>query len=333
MRVEGSLCTRFADNLRALMAAYSIWFERCTQLAIEPLGGYVPTLPRAPARTASFLSGGVDGLTTLRVNRLSYPANHPDSVRDCIVLFGANEFETTADGPVPERLEAFERLQARLQALGRAEEFELLPIHTNTRLLSDNYTCWTSVGFGAANAAVAHTLSRRITKALFASQGDGVNPPPGASHPLLDPHFSTAAVQILPAEVPWTRLEKLRLLAGWPAALNLVQPCHYVRIPPKGQINCGRCEKCVRTMLGLICLGKLSEAPAFAEDDVTPAMVRAIPVSNPVKAGLLEQLVVPLEAAGRADLAHEIKRKLLRQRLRRYLGHLKRRLLRRSRAR
>jgi hypothetical protein len=330
LRLAGSLCTRFADNLQSIMAVYAHWFARCSPLAIEPLGGYAPTLPRAPARTASFLSGGVDGLATLRANRLSYRTDHPESVRDCIVLFGANDFETTAEGPVPERLEAFERLKGRLQALAHAEDFELLPVQTNTRLLSGDYACWTSVGFGAANSAVAHALSRRFTKALLASGGDGVNPPAGASHPLLDPYFSTAAVQIQPDQVPWTRLDKLRLLAGWPAALDLMQPCHYTRIPPAGQINCGRCEKCVRTMLGLICLGKLAEAGAFADDDVTPEMVRAIPISNPVKAGLLEQLVDPLEAAGRADLAGEIRRKLLRQRLRRYVGRLKPPWLRRS---
>ena len=47
-------------------------------------------------------------------------------------------------------------------------------------------------------------------------------------------------------------------------------------------------------------------------------------------AGLLQQLVAPLEGAGRVDLAREIKRKLLRQRLRGYGGRLKRRLLRHS---
>jgi hypothetical protein len=333
LRVEGALCARFADNLRAITAIYSRWFARCGTVAIEPLAGYVATVPRTPARTASFLSGGVDGLAALRSNRLSYPADHPDSIRDCIVLFGANDFETTAEGPVPERLEAFERLQNRLQTLARAENFELLPIQTNTRRLSGDYACWTSVGFGAANAAVAHTLSRRFTKALFASSGDGIDPPPGASHPLLDQHFSTAAVQIEPAQLGWLRLEKLRLLADWPAALDLMQPCHYVRIPPAGEINCGRCEKCIRTMLGLVCLDKLSEAGAFADDDVTPEMVSAIPVSNAVKAALLEQLVAPLKAAGRSDLANVIKRKLLRQRLRRYIGRLRPRLRRRSKAR
>jgi hypothetical protein len=331
VRVEGSVCSRFEDGLRAVMAIYSRWFERCAPLVVEPVGGYAPTRPRTPARTASLLSGGVDGLAALRANRLSYPADHPESIRDCILLFGANDFEVTADGPVPERLAAFRRLESRLKSIARAEDFQLIPICTNTRLLSGNYASWTSVGFGAANAAVAHALSRRFTKVLLASGGDGVDPPGGASHPLLDQHFSTAAVHIQHEQASWTRLDKLRLLAAWPAALQVMQPCHYVRVPPAGQINCGRCEKCVRTMLGLICLGKLADAAAFVDDDVTPEIVRSIPVLSPVKAGLLQQLIDPLEKAGRPDLAKEIRRKLRGFRLRQYWSRLKSRLLRRSR--
>jgi hypothetical protein len=298
-------------------------------LSIEPLGGFVPIRARPAARTASLLSGGVDGLTALRANRLAYPADHPESIRDCILLFGANDFESTAEGPVAERLAAFERLEGRLRQLASEEDFSLLAVHTNTRLLSRDYACWASVGFGAANAAVAHVLSRRVSKLLLASDGNGVDPPPGGAHPLLDRYFSTEAVEIWHEHAPWTRFDKLRLLADWPAALRLLQPCHYVTIPPPGQINCGRCEKCVRTMAGLLALGKLKSAPAFPYDDVTADMIRPLPVASPVKAELLAQLVEPLRAAGRHDLVTAIERKLRTFRLRAAYQQLKRTVLRR----
>lgn len=311
VQIEGALCTQFRDGLQAVMALYAHWYSHCRPLSIEPLGGYVPTVPRHPARTASLLSGGIDGLTTLRANRLDYPASHPEFIRDCIVLFGAADFENTAEGPVPERLAAFQRLVSRLQTLAGSEEFQLIPVHTNTRLLSRTYTCWQAVGFGAANVAVTHALSRRFNKVLFASDGNGVDPYPAGSHPLLDQHFSTASVQVQHQQAAWTRIDKLRLLADWPPAMQMMQPCHYVKIPPEGRINCGHCEKCVRTMLGLLCIGKLSEAGAFVEKNVTAEMIRAIPIHNPGKAELLEQLVQPLRDAGYADLAHEIQRKVL----------------------
>jgi hypothetical protein len=329
LQVEGSLCTRFEDGLRAVIAIQSQWFEHCVPLTVDPLDGYVPTRPRTPAWTASLLSGGVDGLAALRANRLSYPVDHPEAIRECILLFGVNDFDSTADGPVPERLEAFRRLESRLRALADAEQFELVPIKTNTRLLSGDYLCWTSVGVGAGISAVAHTLSPRVSKVLLASAGDGANPGPAASHPLLAQHFSTAAVQVQHEQASWSRIDKLRLLAGWPAALELMQPCHYVRIPPPGLINCGRCEKCVRTMLGLLALGKLADARAFADNDVTPEMVRSVRLLNRQKAGLLGQLMEPLQAAGRPDLVREIKRKVRAFHLRQSYRRLKPRFLRR----
>jgi hypothetical protein len=185
------------------------------------------------------------------------------------------------------------------------------------------------VGLGAASVSVAHALSRRFSKVLFASDGNGIDPAPGGSHPLLDQNFSTAAVQVQHEQTSWTRIDKLRLLAAWPSALRLMQPCHYISVPPPGQINCGRCEKCIRTMLGLLALGKLAEAGAFADDDVTPEMVRPIPVANQVKADLLQQLIDPLRAAGREDLVRVIRRKLLAFRWRKNYRRLKPRFLQR----
>jgi hypothetical protein len=151
---------------------------------------------------------------------------------------------------------------------------------------------------------------------MFASDGTGVDPPPGASHPLLDQHFSTAAVQVYHEHASWNRVDKLRLLAEWPEALRIMQPCHYVEIPPAGRINCGRCEKCVRTMLGLLSLGRLADTDAFEANDVSADMISAIPLHTPVKVSLLEQLAGPLREAGRDDLARAIENRLTAERRR-----------------
>jgi hypothetical protein len=330
VQIEGALCSRLEDGLQAVMAIYAQWYPRCRPLRVEPLDGYAPTLPRRDARTGSFLSGGVDGLAVLRANRLAYPKDHAESIRDCILLFGANDFECTAAGPVPERLVEFRRLESRLHELAVSEDFELVPVRTNTRLLAGDYACWTSVGFGAANVSVAHALSRRFNQVLFASDGTGVDPPPGASHPLLDQHFSTAAVHVRHEHAAWNRMDKLRLLVEWPHALRIMQPCHRVTIPPEARLNCGHCEKCVRTMLGLLALGRLADTEAFPASDVTAEMIERIPLHSPVKAELLRQLAEPLRSAGREDLVRAVQAKVRafrrRERVRRLTPGFVRRL-------
>ncbi len=209
----------------------------------------------------------------MRNNRLNYPLNHPESIRKCLLLFGANDFEFTNSGPVKERLSAFEEVQERLTNLGKTENFELIPIHVNARLLCPSYECWTAVGLGAANVAVAHAFDQCFSKVLFASDGEGVNHKPTAGHPLLINYFSSTTLQVQMEEIHLTRTEKLDILTDWETGLNIMQPCHKIKILPKGQINCGHCEKCVRTMLTLLCLGKLAQTKAFPDDDVTPEMI------------------------------------------------------------
>lgn len=317
IRVEGTLCPRLRDGLEAAMAIYARWYPRCRPVPIEATGGYRPPRPRQPPRTAAFLSGGVDALAALRRNRLDYPRDHPRSIAECLLLYGVNDFEMTAAGPVAERLAMFGEIRERLERLSAAEEFTLVPVYTTVRLLAPDYACWTNVGFGAATVAVAHALRRRFTTVVFASDGAGVDPAPAGSHPLLDQHFATAAVDVEHAQPATSRLDKLRLLASWPAALAIMQPCHRIGVLPPGRLNCGRCEKCVRTMLGLVAIGMLAVTPAFAGHDVTPDLVAAIPVHSAAKAELLADLVGPLERAGRTDLVRAVQRRLRRWRWRR----------------
>jgi hypothetical protein len=78
-------------------------------------------------------------------------------------------------------------------------------------------------------------------------------------------------------------------------------------LPADGRINCGRCEKCVRTLLGLLALGRLRKFPAFVEDDVRPRWLRHMPLSGAYKLELPEQCAEPLARIGRRDLARAIR--------------------------
>jgi len=307
LHVDAKLCTRLRSGLRLVNEVFHTWYPDCAMLELEAADGFQTTRPPADRRVASLLSGGVDGLTTLRQNRLDYPLDHPESIRACITLFGINTFDVNDDGPVPERLVAFEALLQRLRGLAEAEHFELHPVHTNIRSLAPNYKYWTRMGFGAAHIAVSQLFQGHFDKVLFASDGDGPNPLPGAMHPLFNPHFSTDAVRIQGEQDEMLRAEKIALLADWDLGRRLMQPCHYVKIPAEGKINCGRCEKCVRTMLMLIGMGRLDEVSAFAENDVTPDRIFRIPVNNRRKAKLLLQAVPYLREVGRMDLVWAIR--------------------------
>jgi hypothetical protein len=102
-------------------------------------------------------------------------------------------------------------------------------------------------------------------------------------------------------------MQKLKIVAGWDVAFQNFRVC-LANVPDK--LNCGRCEKCVRTMLELEALGLLDKTRAFAEDSVDPAWLDAFSITIRVRNPFYEELIEPLKARGREDLAGKIRDKL-----------------------
>jgi hypothetical protein len=74
---------------------------------------------------------------------------------------------------------------------------------------------------------------------------------------MLDPLWSTERTEIVHTGHDAERLEKLAMLADHGIDWTTVRVCH------REAGNCGRCEKCLRTMLGLYAVG-VDPAVAFA---------------------------------------------------------------------
>lgn len=331
VRIEGRICCRLRDGLGAAMELFSLWYDRCRPLRMEPSHGFAPTLPRREPRAASFLSGGIDALSLLRSNRLEYPTGHPGFIHDCILLFGLNSFDAGADGPKAERLAAFEMHESRMTSFAERAGATLIPIRTNIRALYTDFGSWGAVGFGAGIVSTALSMPGRIDRVQLGSAGLGMRHPPQGSHPWLDHHFSTEAVTVHHAQVPLSRFEKTRIISEWDEALAVVRSCFYEKIPERGQINCGECEKCVRTMLALVALGKLDRASTFAADDLSPSMLDPVRIEDRIGLLYYAQCVDALTAHGRNDLVAPLRRKIdayrrrdRRQRLRAFITSIAR---------
>jgi len=152
---------------------------------------------------------------------------------------------------------------------------------------------------------------------------------PIGSHPLLDPNYSSAAVRILHDGSRLSRLEKVGLIAEWDEALHTLRSCFNAFRPPEA-LNCGMCEKCLRTMTELYVCGKLRQCPTYLLDDISPDLLRTLKVVLPAEPGaprdfLLQhaylmlgaanvynwrELLPPLREIGRHDLVAVIAAKL-----------------------
>jgi len=325
--VEGQVCPELRNGLVTAMQLLQLWHkkEACHPIAIEATQGFIPEIPRTPARVASFQSGGVDALATVRSNRLDIPLEHPASIKDCLMIHGLDlgGFES-----LDENLEAFEYARNRLDNLGQAEHFTLIPVYTNLRHLDDDSSNLFLFYVGAILAAIAHAFTPRISTALIASSDSVQDLIEMGTHPLLDPNYSSADLRIVHDGIRFSRSEKVGLITQWDAGLQSLRVC-WDAFRPADSLNCGRCEKCLRTMAQLLLRDKLKDCRAFPFDDISPELLNGLRVgpvdfSAPKKemfnvaihrityatVEYWEELVDEFTKIGRHDLAEVIQSKL-----------------------
>lgn len=303
LAIDAPICPELRNGLLTAMNWLRLWHPQHQLVTIEAKAEARPIGTRDAKRAAMFLSGGVDSLSTLRLNRLDFPLDHPRSIRDSIVVHG---FDISGTRQMGDQTDLFKRALEALAPVAAESGVSLIPVTTNIRHLDDDVDFWMYEFHGAALAAVAHSLANRLGTVNIASTYDIRNMKPWGSHPLLDPNYSSTDLQIRHDSDRLSRLDKVRVLASWDTALCNLRSC--TENDPF-VLNCGKCEKCVRTMLELLAVGKLSQSTAFEANDVTVEMLRPIYFTNRYQESCYCEVIEPLLAQGRSDLTNLIQAK------------------------
>ena len=233
---------------------------------------------RAEALSAgalSFFSGGVDSTYTF--------LKHAGELSHVVFIHGFDFYDEGESYRI-----AVER-NARFVAGHGAT---LIPVETNFFPFGYRYAMSRNLSQGAALGSVALLLG--FATAFIPSARTYNELSPLGSHPLTDPLWSNEAVEVVHDGCEARRTDKLARIAASETALANLRVCFNDM-----NVNCGRCTKCLRTMVPLTLL----DAKAAPFPPLPPA--RAI-----VKAGLETEIErdffrenVEL-AAARDDLRH-----------------------------
>ncbi|MEL7330765.1 MAG: hypothetical protein AAFN12_00885 [Cyanobacteria bacterium J06560_2] len=322
--IDAEICPELKAGLEMVVSLTCHWYggnRQPVEIDVRPL----QTLPERPAepRAGFFFSGGVDSLSTLRGNRLRYPPSHPGHIKDGFLIYGIESYDADEAG---QQLETFDSHIAALKNVAKSAEINLIPVYTNVKSidkkLEKDWIFWEYEFQGTVLAAVAHTFFTRITEVFVASSCDIKSLGPLASHPMTDPNFSSCYLRIHHDNFALSRLDKVKLIADWPVALDNLKVC-FSNQPDK--LNCGICEKCLRTMAGLETLHKLPEAGAFKESEIDPELFeRRTRIGSKLTKSYYMELIAPLEQAGRKDLVRAIYRNINRFHERDWKGRIKR---------
>lgn len=305
LAIEEAICPRLKEGLETVMALMHHW----TAGQFNPLVIDAPLAATAlhtdkQRHAAVFLSGGMDSLAALKQLKDNYAPSHPGYPKDALLVHGFDIGGVVERGA---KYHVFERAKAAMAPVATDAGLTLIPIYTNIRHLCDNRDLWLNQFFGAVLAAAVHAFSPRINLAWLASSYDIPHLHPCGSHPLLDPEYGSHDLRIRHRDVGLSRIEKLKVVAGWEVAFQNVRVC-LANVPDK--LNCCRCEKCVRTMLELEALGLLDKTRAFEADAVDPAWLDAFSITIRVREPFYKELIAPLRARGREDLTQKIESKL-----------------------
>ncbi len=297
IEVPGRACPRLAEGLRTAARLLQGWDGKPRRPPrIEPRDGFRAPRPRAPRRSAFFLTGGIDSTQLLGRNRIDYPANHPAAFRDALAVFGLY---------APEQIDAtnpfsgYARTLDVLRDLAAAQGASLVPIATNVTALDPEVAFIAKESLSSALCAAAHLFSSRWSDISLASGRDVSILVPLGTHPLLDPCWSSGAVEVRHVGIGFTRPERLQEVCESAVGVRRLIVC--MAGPPPPHMNCGRCEKCLRTMTALAGHGKLAEAREFPQDELFPADLEAFAI--PPHLTPYWRALLPLLRGKRDDLA------------------------------
>jgi hypothetical protein len=262
-------CPVWVGNLAPLAAAFrELWYPAAPVPRVAAGGA----APPAATGTALCFSGGVDAFHSLLaggrpVDTLVYVAGYDVRLRDVA------------------RLAAVERM---LHDVAVEHGARAVVVRTNLRRHPlVRATPWLRE-FGAALAAVGHVLTPTVGRLLIASDGLGFEHPEVGARCGTDPLFGSRSLTVEHLAPDVTRLEKLRAIGADPLVQRHLRVC-WANVA--GRTNCGRCEKCVRTMLCLEACGTLGGFAGFDRGRGLVEAVEALPAVDGVVTPFYRELL------------------------------------------
>lgn len=180
-----------------------------------------------------FFSGGVDSFYST--------VKHLDEITHLIFIHGFDIGLNNED--------LAERTRIALRAAAADLGKPLIEVRTNLRQVHTGFGLdWEDHSHGSLLAHVAQLLGQHLSKIYLPASFPVNAMVPYATHPDLDPHWSSATVELVHDGVEASRPQKIAAFADNDAAMKNLRVCWYNR---DNEYNCGKCEKCIRTMINI----------------------------------------------------------------------------------
>jgi hypothetical protein len=288
LSVEGAVSRRLLASIPTIEGVMTGWFPRVESIDVIAK----PAPEQIGAGVACFFSGGVDSFYSV--------LSHLDEITALVFVHG---FDVQ-----PRNVELRTRISENLRKAASRLGKPLIEVETNLRAFSDRYALWSEEYHGSALASVALLLSPQFERFYIPASFSPNYQAPWGSHKDLDPLWSTDATEIIHDGVA-SRVDKARLIAGSDVALQSLRVCWENRA---GRYNCGRCEKCIRTMVNLQVVGALDRCTTF-DNRLDLTAVAHVPIPDECARVFIEENLEAAREDGQQELARAIASSLVRK--------------------
>jgi len=251
--IDAPVSARLLERTPKIMDIYAAWAG-----TIQPVSIHATAQVREKHATGTgqFFSGGVDSFYSLIKRRKDTRPPEDDRLSHLLFLDG---FDIPLGNPSqPKALEAVRRV-AEGSGLG------LATIRTNLRSLAEPHIDW-GLYHGAVLASAGLLVGNSLHRCVIPSSQSYQFLTPWGSHPLLDPLWSTETLEFVHDGCEVTRHEKVAVVGDDALAQRELRVC-LQSINGLDVFNCGRCRKCMWTMLALRLHGRLDGVVTFPAFD------------------------------------------------------------------
>lgn len=244
---EDPLCPVWLENTRKLMDYFSKW-RNWKPIKIEAQSSTRQPFGRLTGKRVLCFSGGVDSFYSL----LTYPA----SINTLIMVHGYDIYLNDDTGG--------RTAYNHVRDVAAAMSIDVALIRTNYRehpVAGRKYR----YAYGGALSGIGHLVNN--TGELIISSGfryDSAET--DGSHWQTDPLWSSETMKVIHYGAQLTRDEKTRVIATNPLVRKHLRICQqnlYGKFEISEFLNCGRCQKCVRTLLVLQQAGGIDALDTF----------------------------------------------------------------------
>jgi len=247
---RGPISSKLFTGIMRLQEIYHCWNPVLKKIGMH--GKMSVSEPKNPG-VASFFSGGVDGAYTL--------LKHKEEITHLIYINGF-DFEM--------KEEDFAKVITSRRRVTDSLNKTLIPVSTNLNSFMARNKIGSQLRYGSCLVSVAHLLG--FPKTYIPSSQTYNNLQPNGSHPLTDPLWSNEATELIHDSAHLKRTEKTQLLIENDVIRNNLFVCW-----ENPYQNCGKCPKCIRTMITLKILGVKSSA--FPKD-LSPRDIQRLRIEN-----------------------------------------------------